>query len=86
MDISEYPVRIYLAQLYPPQPLVSTFSSHYLAVKNMQTTGDLSEEIIISGAIARYCSLDIYEAIRKDQEQDKRKGKAEKRKGKLAHC
>jgi len=65
---------------------VSTFTSHYLAVKNMQTTGNLSEEDIISGAVARYCSLDIYEAIRKDREQDKRKGKAEKRKAKLAHC
>jgi len=65
---------------------VSTFTSHYLAVKNMQTTGNLSEEDIISGAIARYCSLDIYEAIRKDREQDKRKGKAAKRKAKLAHC
>jgi len=28
---------------------VSTFTSHYLAVKNMQTTGKLSEEDIISG-------------------------------------
>jgi len=64
---------------------VSTFTSHYLAVKNMQTTGNLSEEDIISRAVARYCSLDIYEAIRKDREQDKRKGKAEKRKAKLAH-
>ena len=65
---------------------VSTFTSHYLAVKNMQTTGNLAEEDIISGAVARYCSLDIYEAIRKDREQDKRKGKAAKRKAKLAHC
>jgi len=54
---------------------VSTFTSHYLAVKNMQTTGNLLEEDIISGAIARSCSLDIYEAIRKDREQDKRKGR-----------
>jgi len=37
-------------------------------------------------AIARYCSLDIYEAIREDREQDKRKGKAAKRKAKLADC
>jgi len=65
---------------------VSTFTFQYLAVKNMKTTGKLSEEDIISGAVARYCSLDIYEAIRKDREQDKRKGKAEKRKAKLAHC
>jgi len=38
---------------------VSSFASHYLAVKNMQTTGNLTEEDIISRAIARYCSLDI---------------------------
>jgi len=65
---------------------VSTFTSHYLAVKNMQTTGSLVEVDIISGAVPRNGSLDIYEAIRKDQEQDKRKGKAAKRKAKLAHC
>jgi len=65
---------------------VSSFTSHYLAVKNMQTTGNLSEEEVISGAIARYCSLDVYESIRKEREQDKRKGKAAKRKAKLAHC
>jgi len=65
---------------------VSTFTSHYLAVKNMQTTGNLSEEDIISGAVARYCSLDIYEAIRNDREKDKRQGKTAKRKAKLAHC
>jgi len=41
---------------------------------------------MISGPVARYCSLEMYEAIRKDREQDKRKGKAAKRKAKLAHC
>ena len=65
---------------------VSNFTSRYLAVKNMKTTGNLSEEDIISGAVARYCSLVIYEAIRKDWEQDERKSKATKWKAKLAHC
>ena len=65
---------------------VSTFTSHYLAVKNMQTTGNLTEEDIISGAVARYCSLDIYESIRNDREKDKRKRRAAERKEKLAHC
>jgi len=65
---------------------VSTFTSHNLAVKNMQTTGNLTEEDIISGAVARYCSLDMYESIRNDREQDKRKGKAAKREAELAHC
>jgi len=46
----------------------------------------MSDEDIISGAIARYCSLDIYQAILQDREQDKRKGKVAKRKAKLAHC
>jgi len=65
---------------------VSSFSSHYLAVKNKQTTGNLTEEDIISGAFARYCLLDIYESIRSDQEKDKRNGKTAKRKAKLVHC
>jgi len=65
---------------------VSSFTSHYLALKNMQTTGNVREEDIISGAVARYCSLDIYESIRSDREKDKRKGKTAKRKAKLAHC
>ena len=34
---------------------VGTFTSHYLAVKAMTTTGNLSEEDIISGGVARYC-------------------------------
>ena len=65
---------------------VSTFTSHYLAVKAMPTTGNLSEEDIISGAVARYCSLDVYDAIRADRDQDKRNDKTRKRKAKVAHC
>jgi len=65
---------------------VSTFTSHYLAVKSKQTTGNLSEEDIIIRAVARYCSIDIYEAIPKERDQDKRRVKAEKRMAKLAHC
>ena len=34
---------------------VSTFTSQYLAVKNVQTIGNLIEEDIISCAVARYC-------------------------------
>jgi len=52
----------------------------------MQTTANVAEEDIVSCAVALYCSLDIYEAIRKDREQDKRKGKAATRKAKLGHC
>jgi len=58
---------------------VRTFTSHYLAVKNMQTTGNLTEDDIMSGADARNCSLEIYASIRNDREKDKRKGKAAKR-------
>jgi len=64
---------------------LSTFTSNYMAVKSLQTTGNLTEEDIISGAVTRYCSLDIYRAIRKDGVQDKSKGKEETRKAKLAH-
>ena len=64
---------------------VSTYSSHYLAVKNMQTTGNLTEEDIISGSVERYCSLNIYESISSARKKDKRKSKTAKRKAKLAH-
>ena len=64
---------------------VSTFTAHYLAVGSMQSTGNLMEEDIISAAVAPYCWVDIYEAIRKDREQDERKAKAAKKKTKLAH-
>jgi len=65
---------------------LSSFTSHYLAVKNMQTTGNLTEDDIISGAVARFRSLDIYESIRSEREKDKRTGKTAKRKAKLVHC
>jgi len=65
---------------------VSTFTSHYLAVKAMPTTGNLSEEDIISGAVARYCSLNVYDAIRADRDQDKRNDKTRKSQAKVAHC
>ena len=65
---------------------VSAFTSHYLSVKAMPTTGNPSEEDIISGAVARYCSLDVYEAIREDRNQDKVNDKRRKRKAKVAHC
>jgi len=42
---------------------VSAFTSHYLAVKTMPTPGNQSEEDVISGSVARYCSLDVYDAI-----------------------
>jgi len=65
---------------------VRIFKSPYLAVKAMPTTGNLSEEGIISGAVARYCSLDVYDAIRADQDQDERNDKTRKRKAKVEHC
>jgi len=52
----------------------------------MPTTGNLSQEDIISGAVARYCSLDVYYAIRADRDQDQRDDKTRKRKAKVAHC
>jgi len=52
----------------------------------MYSTGNWAEEDIISGAVARYSSLGIYVAIRKNREQDKRKGRAETRWAKLSKC
>eukprot|EP00168_Porphyra_purpurea_P012167 TRINITY_DN3166_c0_g1_i2.p1 TRINITY_DN3166_c0_g1~~TRINITY_DN3166_c0_g1_i2.p1 ORF type:complete len:201 (+),score=18.07 TRINITY_DN3166_c0_g1_i2:1269-1871(+) len=51
---------------------VSTFTSHYIAVKRMHTTGNVSEAEVIIGAIARYCSLDIHEEIPTDRSNDER--------------
>ena len=65
---------------------VGTFTSHYLSVKTMPTTGNLTGEDIISGAVARYCSLDVYDAIRTCREKDKRDEATRKRKAKLVHC
>jgi len=65
---------------------VSAFTSHYLAVKSLPTTGNPSEEDIISGAAARYYSLDVYDAIRGDRNQYEANFKTGKRKAKVAHC
>jgi len=65
---------------------VISFTSHYLAVKHMQTTGNLTDGAFISSAVARDCSVDIYKSIRSDRKNDKRKGKTAKRKAKLAQC
>ena len=65
---------------------VSAFTSHYLAVKAMLTTGNPSEEDIVSRAVARYSSLDVYDAIRADRNQDKANDKTRKPKAKVAHC
>ena len=40
-----------------------TFTSHYLDVKAMPTTGNLTEKDIISGAVTRYCSLFVFDTI-----------------------
>jgi len=52
----------------------------------MLTTGNLSDEDINSGAVARYCSLEVYRAIRADRNKDKVKDNTRKRKAKVAHC
>jgi len=65
---------------------VNEFSSHYLAVKRMELTGNPSDEDMISAAMARFCGANVYEAIRKDRTEDKAKGKATKRKAKQVHC
>jgi len=65
---------------------VSAFKWHYLAVDGMPTTGDPSEEGIISGSVARYFSLDLYDAIRADRTQDKVNDKTRKREAKVGHC
>ena len=65
---------------------VSAFTSHYLAVKAMPTTGNPSEKDIISGTEARYCSLNVYDAIREDRNQGEVHSRTRKREAKVAHC
>ena len=65
---------------------VSEFGSHYLAVKRLSLKGNPSDEDLISAAVARFCGLNIYEAMRKDRASDKAKGKTTKRKAKQTTC
>jgi len=65
---------------------VSEFGSHYLAVKRLSLTGNPSDEVLISAAVARFCGLNIYEAMRKDRASDKVKGKTTKPKAKQTTC
>jgi len=65
---------------------VSAFGSHYLSVKRMSLTGNPSDEDLISAAVARFCGINIYDAMRKGRESHKAKGKTTKRKAKKTTC
>ena len=65
---------------------VSEFDFHYLAVKWLSLTGNPSDEDLISAAVARFCGLNIYEAMRKDRASDKAKGKTATRKETQTTC
>jgi len=65
---------------------VSSFTTHYLAFKAVPTTENPPEKDTVSGAVARYCSLDLYNPMRADLNQDKASEKTRKRKAKVAHC
>jgi len=65
---------------------VSEFGWHYLAVKRLSLTGNPSDEDLISAAVARFCGLNIYEAMGKDRASDKAKGKTTSRKAKQTTC
>jgi len=65
---------------------VSACTPHCLAIKAMTTTGNPSEEAIISGAVERYCSLDEYDAILADRNQNKVIDKTRKLKANVPHC
>jgi len=65
---------------------VSEFGSHYLAINRLSLTGNPTDEDLISAAVARFCGLNIYEAMRKDRSSDKAKGKTTKRKAKQTTC
>jgi len=61
---------------------VSEFGSHYLAVKRLSLTGNPSDKDLIRAAVARFCGLCFYEAMRNDRVSDKAKVKTTKRKAK----
>lgn len=63
-----------------------SFSAFYDRVQNMNLTGNVTEEDLISPAIGLYCSMNVYEAIRQDRAADKTKGKRRKRAAKEAVC
>ena len=65
---------------------VNEFSSHYLAVKRMELTGNPNEEDFISAAMARFCGSNVYEAMRKDCAADMAKGDTTKHKAKQVQC
>jgi len=65
---------------------MSESGSHFLAVKRLSLTGNPSDEDLISAAVARFCGLIIYEAMRKDRASDKAKGKTTKQKAKQTTC
>jgi len=65
---------------------VSEFGSHYLAVKRLSLTGNPSDEDLISAAVARFCALNMYEAMRKDRASGKAKRQTRKRKEKQTTC
>jgi len=65
---------------------VSARTPHYLAIKAMPTTGNPSKEDIVSGAVERYCSLDEYDAILADLNQNNVNDKKRQLKAKVQHC
>jgi len=65
---------------------LSEYESHYLDVKRLSLKSNLSDEDLISAAVARFCGLNIYEAMRKDRASDNAKGKTTKRKAKQMTC
>jgi len=55
-------------------------------VKRLSLTGNPSDEDLNSAAVARFCGLNMYEAMRKDRASDKARGKTTKRKAKQTNC
>lgn len=45
----------------------------------MDLTGNVTEADLVSAAVAMYCGMNVYEAIREDRKEDMRKGKKRKR-------
>lgn len=65
---------------------VMSFACFFNRVENMNLTGNLTLEDRISTPVALSCSMDVYEAIKRDRASDKASGKRRKRTAMEALC
>lgn len=65
---------------------VIEFGSHYLTVQRMSLIGKLSDQDLISSAVACFCGPNVYDAMRKVRQSEKEKEETTKWKTKQNTC